>query len=64
MTVAYHVPTTDPVDADGILEDIDVMDIDEPSKPRREQRSRDIDALFSAPYLKDNKKYRDCHACR
>jgi hypothetical protein len=29
------------------------MDIDEPlAKPRNEQRSRDIDAQFSASYLK------------
>lgn len=59
-----HVPNVDSVDADGFLRDIEVMDIDESSKPRREQRSRDIDALFSAPYLKDGKKYRDCLACR
>jgi hypothetical protein len=51
MIIARHVPNADPVDADGLLEDIDVMDIDEPLKSRREQRSRDIDALFSAPYL-------------
>jgi hypothetical protein len=64
MIIDQYVTNTNSVDADGFLEDIDVMDINEPSKPRREERSRDIDALFSAPYLKDRKKYRDCHACR
>ncbi|OJA10009.1 hypothetical protein AZE42_13011, partial [Rhizopogon vesiculosus] len=58
-----HVANADLVDADGFLQDIEVMDINKSSKLRREQRSRDIDALFSAPYLKDGKKYRDCHAC-
>jgi hypothetical protein len=53
----------DAVDADGFLEDVQVLDIDEPSKPHREQRSRDIDALFSAPYAKDGKKVRDCNMC-
>lgn len=57
------LPNADSVDAEGFLTDIEVMGIDEPSKPRREQRSHDIDALFSVPYLKDGKKYRDCHAC-
>jgi hypothetical protein len=30
-----HVPNVDSVDADGFLRDIEVMDIDESSKPRR-----------------------------
>ncbi|OJA08859.1 hypothetical protein AZE42_01727, partial [Rhizopogon vesiculosus] len=60
MIVDQHVANADSV---AFLQDIEVMDINESSKPRREQHSRDIDALFSAPYLKDGKKYRDCHAC-
>ncbi|KAG1884165.1 hypothetical protein F4604DRAFT_1677299 [Suillus subluteus] len=61
---AQPLPNADSVDAEGFLTDIEVMDVDEPLKPQREQCSRDIDTLFSAPYLKDSKKFRDCHACR
>ncbi|KAG2030879.1 hypothetical protein BDR03DRAFT_986775 [Suillus americanus] len=57
------LPNADSVNAEGFLTDIKVVGIDKPSKPRQEQRSRNIDALFSVPYLKDSKKYRDCHAC-
>ncbi|KAG1798855.1 uncharacterized protein HD556DRAFT_1439910 [Suillus plorans] len=55
--------SVDVIDAEGFLEDIEVLDIDELVKPRREQCSCDIDVLFSASYLKDGKRYRDCDAC-
>jgi hypothetical protein len=62
--IVAPLPNADSVNAEGFLTDIEVTGINKPSKPRREQRNRDIDALFSVPYLKDGKKYRDCHACR
>ena len=48
---------------DGLLKDIDVIDIDEPIKASCESRSRDIDVFFSVPYPRDGKKVRDCNAC-
>ncbi|KAG2141923.1 hypothetical protein DEU56DRAFT_754884 [Suillus clintonianus] len=54
----------DELDADGFLKDVQVMDIDEPKKSRQEQRSRDINKIFSAPYSGDKgKKYRHCVLC-
>ena len=48
---------------DGILKDIEVVDIDKLIKVSHEARSRDINELFSAPYVKDGKKVRNCDAC-
>ena len=51
--------------SDGLLKDIQVIDVDEPTKRGRAERTQDIDAHFSAPYLNsDNKKVRDCNTCR
>lgn len=59
------INVSDPTDTDGLLEDIEVMEIDEPSCPRHEQCTRDVDHFFSPSYIKDDgKKYRDCRICR
>ena len=47
----------------GFLKDIDVMDINAPVKPRRENRSRDIDHFFSEVYTSGDKRFRDCKKC-
>lgn len=49
--------------SDGLLKDIELIDIDEPTKPTRRSRSLDIEHFFSAPYEKNGKKYRDCNLC-
>ena len=60
-SLANEIEETGP---DGILKDIEVLEIDEPIKVSCEARSRDINALFSPPYsTKDGKKVRDCSAC-
>ncbi|KAG9316184.1 hypothetical protein JVU11DRAFT_2205 [Chiua virens] len=44
---------------DGLLKDIQVIEVDEPAKKGWAERTQDIDAHFSAPYLNlDNKKVR------
>ncbi|KAG9317920.1 hypothetical protein JVU11DRAFT_2152 [Chiua virens] len=43
--------------SDGLLKDIQVIEVDEPAKKGWAERTQDIDAHFSAPYLNsDNKK--------
>lgn len=41
-----HVHADDDVDAEGFLKDIEVMDINEPEKPRQEHHSKDINNFF------------------
>ncbi|KAG6377600.1 hypothetical protein JVT61DRAFT_15418 [Boletus reticuloceps] len=45
--------------------DIQVVDINEPHKVRREQRDRDVDHFFDEPIVRgnDGKKYRNCKCC-
>lgn len=47
----------------GFLQDVQVADVDGPIKKARGDRTQDIEAFFSLPYLKNDKKYRDCDAC-
>ena len=49
--------------SDGLLRDIELIDLDEPIKPTRRSCSLDIDHFFSASYEKNGKKYRDCLTC-
>ena len=52
--LANEIKKTGP---DAILKDIEVLDIDEPTRISREACSRDINSLFSAAYsTKDGKK--------
>jgi hypothetical protein len=53
------------VASNGLLTDIQVMDIDNPQKDRREQRSHDINNFFEEPLIRDTdgKKYRKCKRC-
>jgi hypothetical protein len=63
--------TTDPqeVDPDGVLADVDVMDISQStSKARRKDGGRDLDAFFTPIYDKKGidgkvRKYRNCKCC-
>ncbi|KAG6375121.1 hypothetical protein JVT61DRAFT_3318 [Boletus reticuloceps] len=50
---------------DGLLKDIALVDPDEPRPVKKSHvdRSQDIDHFFSAPFLKDGKKYRNCNSC-
>ena len=59
-SLANEIEETGP---DGILKDIEVVDINEPIKVSCEACSRDVNGLFSAPYIKDGKKVQDCDAC-
>ena len=59
---------TDIADADtgsdsGLLPDVQVTDVDGPTKKAQGDHTQDIDTFFSPPYLKNDKKYRDCNAC-
>ena len=56
-------PLGDVIGPDGLLKDIEVIELDAPIRKPRADRTQDIKAFFSAPYLKNDKKYRDCHAC-
>ncbi|KAH0825728.1 hypothetical protein J3R83DRAFT_9932 [Lanmaoa asiatica] len=50
--------------SDGLLKDVQIIDVNKPAKKGRAECTQDIDAHFSAPYLNlDNKKVRDCNAC-
>ncbi|KAG6377871.1 hypothetical protein JVT61DRAFT_14654 [Boletus reticuloceps] len=51
----------DIVDADGLLEDVNVLGITE--APARENRTRDIDKFFMPVYSENNKKLRKCTKC-
>ena len=44
---------------DGLLKDVEVIELDAPMRKPRADRTQDIEAFFSAPYLglKNNKKY-------
>ena len=58
----------DEVDENGFLKDIDVEIIDDVA-PSRDNKTRDLDHFFGAPYVKQNtngsvKKYRDCQTCQ
>jgi hypothetical protein len=48
---------------DGFLRDIEVMDIDAPARPRRENKSCDIDHFFSETYTSGDKRFRSCKKC-
>ncbi|KAG9315554.1 hypothetical protein JVU11DRAFT_3175 [Chiua virens] len=51
-------------ESDGLLKDIQVIDVDEPTKKGQAEHTQDIDAHFSAPYLSlNNRKVWDCNAC-
>lgn len=51
--------------SDGLLKDIQVIDIDEPTKRKQAGHTQDINTHFSALYLNlDNKKVQDCNTCR
>lgn len=50
-------------DSDGLLKDIQVIDIDATERSRREDKSRDVDHFFGAAYTSDKKRQRDCHIC-
>lgn len=44
--------------------DVEVIDIDESSKTRREDKGRDADHFFGSVYTGDNgKRNRDCRLC-
>jgi hypothetical protein len=64
-----HTSTTEPVDVDGILLDIDVIEVAAGGpKARREEAIRDINAFFNDPHpvtLSDGrtKSYRNCKKC-
>jgi hypothetical protein len=64
-----HASEPEPVDADGILVDIDVTEVAVGGpKARREDASRDINAFFDDPHpvtLSDGrtKSYRNCKKC-
>ncbi|KAG9312540.1 hypothetical protein JVU11DRAFT_6935 [Chiua virens] len=49
--------------SDSLLKDIELIDVDQPIKPTRRDRSLDINQFFSAPYETDGKKHRDCLIC-
>ncbi|KAG9309288.1 hypothetical protein JVU11DRAFT_10774 [Chiua virens] len=54
----------DATGSDGLLKDVQVIDVDEPTKRGQAEHTQDIDAHFSTPYLNsDNKKVRDCNTC-
>ncbi|KAG8215719.1 hypothetical protein J3R82DRAFT_7611 [Butyriboletus roseoflavus] len=49
---------------DSLLKDVQVIDVDEPTKRGQAKCTQDIDAHFSTPYLNlDNKKVWDCNTC-
>lgn len=51
--------------SDGLLKDVQVIDVDESAKRGQAECTQDIDAHLSAPYLNlDNKKVWDCNTCR
>lgn len=64
ISVSNPTTSNDVTRSDGLLKDIQVIDVNELARREQAEHTQEIEALFSAPYPKDDKKYRDCNICR